>query len=525
MLFKRPHFQLTSLSESQVLLERIKEQFPLTELPSQLWEYCYYDTFDSRLYRKHQLLRQETRTDKEDESWLCWLSLTGNRVLQQGRSPIQESVIQRLPSIPLRSLLEPILHPRALFGLFQLSVQQERLVWKNKDDKIILRLMLETTSLVRDNHLEELQHRLVVIPFRGYPKPFQQINRFCLEAGLVELNEDLFQLVCSKISFKPGSYQSKPKLKLSSLDRADQALRKILRESTKVMDLNYKGTIEAPDTEFLHDFRVACRRARSALNQLKGVFPAELIKEFREDFSLLSDRTGPTRDLDVYLLNFSSYQCQLPEEQQADLEAFRNLLLEENAKEQKLLAKDLQSNQYQKFRSRWETFLTDQTPSPIKGGAEAIRKTASKRLFRSYHRCLTEGKVIEHDSPDEALHDLRKSCKKLRYLLEFFESLWPAKEFQCIIKPLKALQEDLGQFNDCSVQQESLKNFGDMLAERRPVPAQTLVAMGMLVSTLNQRQSEARERFVGSFAGFASTRTKNRFNHLLEQPSGSEEQK
>jgi hypothetical protein len=64
-----------------------------------------------------------------------------------------------------------------------------------------------------------------------------------------------------------------------------------------------------------------------------------------------------------------------------------------------------------------------------------------------------------------------------------------------------------------------------MLAERRPVPAQTLVAMGMLVSTLNQRQSEARERFVGSFAGFASTRTKNRFNHLLEQPSGSEEQK
>ena len=64
-----------------------------------------------------------------------------------------------------------------------------------------------------------------------------------------------------------------------------------------------------------------------------------------------------------------------------------------------------------------------------------------------------------------------------------FESLWPAKEFQGILKPLKALQEDLGQFNDCSVQQESLKNFGDMLGKQQPVPAQTLVTMGMLVST------------------------------------------
>ena len=114
MLLKRPHYQIPSLTEAQSLLERIKEQFPLTELPSQLWEYVYYDTFDSRLFKNQQLLRQETRTDVEDESWLCWLSLTGNRVLQRGRSPVQESVIEQLPSIPLRPLLETILHPRSL---------------------------------------------------------------------------------------------------------------------------------------------------------------------------------------------------------------------------------------------------------------------------------------------------------------------------------------------------------------------------------------------------------------------------
>lgn len=523
MILKRPHFQIPSLTEAQAILERVKEQFPLSELPSQLWEYVYYDTFDSRLYKNQQLLRQETRTDVEDESWLCWLSLTGNRVLQRGRSPVKESVIPQLPSIPLRPLLEPILHPRALLSLFKISVQQEWLVWKNKDDKTVLRVMLESTQLFREKQLEDLQHRLIILPFLGYPKPSQQINRFCREEGLEELNEDLFQIVCSKLELKPGSYQPKPKLKLSPLGRTDQALRAILSASTKVMDLNHQGTIEAPDTEFLHDFRVACRRARSALNQLKGVFPPEQIQGFRDDFAWLSDRTGPTRDLDVYLLDFNSYQTQLPEEQQADLEAFRELLLTENAKEQKLLAKDLQSKRFQKFRSTWEQFLKDETSSTTPGGAAEVRKTASKRLLRSYHRCLAEGKAIDQDSPDEALHDLRKSCKKLRYLLEFFESLWSTKEFQGILKPLKALQEDLGQFNDCSVQQESLKNFGDMLAKQQPVPAQTLVAMGMLVSTLNQRQAEARQRFQGSFSGFASTRTQNRFNLLFQQPTVAEE--
>ena len=57
-----------------------------------------------------------------------------------------------------------------------------------------------------------------------------------------------------------------------------------------------------------------------------------------------------------------------------------------------------------------------------------------------------------------------------------------------------------------------------MLAKQPPVPAQTLVAMGMLVSTLNQRQAEARKRFQASFSGFASTRTQNRFNLLFQQP-------
>ena len=62
-----------------------------------------------------------------------------------------------------------------------------------------------------------------------------------------------------------------------------------------------------------------------------------------------------------------------------------------------------------------------------------------------------------------------------------------------------------------------------MLAKQQPVPAQTLVAMGMLVSKLNQLQAEARHRFQRSFSGFASTGTQNRFNLLFQQPAVAEE--
>ncbi|MFC1662475.1 CHAD domain-containing protein, partial [Gemmatimonadota bacterium] len=39
------------------------------------------------------------------------------------------------------------------------------------------------------------------------------------------------------------------------------------------MRANEVGMLKNLDSEFLHDFRVAVRRTRSGLTQLKGVFP------------------------------------------------------------------------------------------------------------------------------------------------------------------------------------------------------------------------------------------------------------
>ena len=62
------------------------------------------------------------------------------------------------------------------------------------------------------------------------------------------------------------------------------------------------------------------------------------------------------------------------------------------------------------------------------------------------------GAAIDDASPPEALHDLRKKGKELRYLLEFFAGLYPAEVVKPMVKTLKALQDTLGRFQDREVQ-------------------------------------------------------------------------
>ncbi len=52
------------------------------------------------------------------------------------------------------------------------------------------------------------------------------------------------------------------------------------------------------------------------------------------------------------------------------------------------------------------------------------------------------------DLPVEALHELRKDCKRLRYAAEFMGGLYDGKAVRRFTKRLAALQEELGLIND-----------------------------------------------------------------------------
>jgi CHAD domain-containing protein len=113
------------------------------------------------------------------------------------------------------------------------------------------------------------------------------------------------------------------------------------------------------------------------------------------------------------------------------------------------------------------------------------------------------GRAIDDDSPHEALHDLRKKGKELRYLLEFFASLYPPEVVKPMVTTLKGLQDVLGRFQDREVQADLLRALGDDIAAMEGGAA-ALMAMGVLVERLTEQQQQARAQFAERFAQFAA---------------------
>ena len=82
------------------------------------------------------------------------------------------------------------------------------------------------------------------------------------------------------------------------------------------------------------------------------------------------------------------------------------------------------------------------------------------------------------------------------------------------MRELKGLQDCLGTYQDCEVQQEEIRAIAaDMLATGG-VPATALLAMGDFAAHVGQRERRARSEFSGRFAAFSSPQARARFEVL-----------
>ncbi len=116
---------------------------------------------------------------------------------------------------------------------------------------------------------------------------------------------------------------------------------------------------------------------------------------------------------------------------------------------------------------------------------------------------VRDGRRIDDESPPEALHDLRKRGKELRYLLELFGGLFPDSVVKPMVSALKGLQDVLGRFQDRAVQAGLLRGLGDELAAQPGGPA-ALMTIGLVLESLHADQAAARAAFAERFDVFAS---------------------
>ncbi len=297
---------------------------------------------------------------------------------------------------------------------------------------------------------------------------------------------------------------------------AQQAVRLILLRLLDALETNRPGTLAGKEVERLHDLRVAVRRTRAALGQLRGIFPPEQLAHFRAEFRWLGEVTGPTRDLDVYLLGFPDYQAGLPAAYRDDLAPLLALLQVRRREAHQALVRGLESLRYGRLVTEWRQFLTAPAGGePVPEHAQVpIGDLAGARLCKLFARVCKKGRRIDAASPPGDLHTLRILCKKLRYLLEFFALFYPPKKVRRLIRTLKGLQDNLGAIQDLTVQARALVRFAEELQAAGEVPARTLLAMGMLIANLERCREAERAAFAGTFSRFTGKRNRTFFKQL-----------
>ena len=501
------HFELPEKLTVEKFLKKLNQNLDFEIASQQYTIKTFYDTFDWRLYGAERIC--ELNQSKSASSVSLINSNSGLCLAVEAcQNPPKFS--GQCAEGRLKTQLTELIEMRALLPLAQLPHQVYRLNILNKDRKTILRIKLD--------EYETLENHLSLQPLKGYAMAVIKVSAILQKSLKIKSTSPCAVLnkALKQQGRKANDYSSKLAIKLTPEMRADKASIIIYQQLLQAIQRNENNTLADIDTEFLHDFRVAIRRTRAGLSQIKHTLPAHAVTQYADFFAWLGHITGPTRDLDVYLLSYKQYQASLPESLQQELTPLYAFLKHKQVNAQKELADKLSSPKCRKKLSEWEVFLNQ--PLAKKGaGSNAkltIKALADQRIWKVYQRILNEGNAISEASPAEALHDLRKTCKKLRYLMEFFQSLYPAAEFKPVLKALKGFQSVLGDFQDYEIQEINLKKFSEEMMEQN-VATSTFLAMGVLVQHLDTMRSAARHDFAEQFERFKQAKNQHTFKRLF----------
>ena len=244
-----------------------------------------------------------------------------------------------------------------------------------------------------------------------------------------------------------------------------EACRIIWHEQFMKLLLNEAGVRYSDDPEYVHDARVAIRRARAAARIYQGYFKPKAIRRHMQHLRKTARLLGAVRDMDVAIAKLERYQQKTRRRNKADLQETLSAWRSRRAAAFAALIEWLDSNKYARFVGEFLAFcrtpnagIVDMQPH---SGEEVtpfqVRHVAPTMLVSNFERVRTY--EVWFDLPDavpvETLHRLRIECKYLRYNLEFMAGLL-GPESAGVIDLLRKLQDDLGDLNDAVVSRQLL---------------------------------------------------------------------
>jgi CHAD domain-containing protein len=538
---------------SRQLLDQVRAElstaFTVTgaDRPTRRARRIWLDTFDWRLYRAGLMLQQvtdrnatelvlttqdgtqitavvdrTTRTRTRTRTRTPGTRTPGTRTpgTRTPGTPRWPARIEALPDGPLKDRLVKIIANRALLAVAAATGQTSELRLLNPDQKTVARLHVDTLTLsgTRPGH-DPLPARLSVSEVRGYQPAARRVRRLLATTpGVAISRQTPLDAALAAAGRHALDYSGKVDLKLRPAMPGREAVSALLLQQLDTLEANVDGVLHDTDTEFLHDLRIAVRRTRSALKLLGDQLPGELTLRFASEFRWLGDITTPLRDLDVQLEELPSRAAGLVAAQPADLEPFRVYLTRRRTAALRALNRGLRSDRFATVLGDWRKALLVPKANRRSPASPRTADLAAARTRRAYNKVIRIGAAITDDSPAESLHTLRKRCKELRYVLEFFASLHDPQAQRAMVGDLKRLQDCLGEFQDSEVQRYEIQSLAAAMLGRQAAPAPALLAMGEMAGQLGLRQRQTRAEFAGRFAAFAGSAGRRRLDALNSAP-------
>ncbi|SFP49765.1 CHAD domain-containing protein [Hydrogenimonas thermophila] len=312
--------------------------------------------------------------------------------------------------------------------------------------------------------------------------------------------KDIFAQVDKREDFLKASTN----VVFNAYESGSHAVKALVYTLLKTIEANRDAILHKEyEPERLHQLRVAMRKLRALLSQMKPLFSPTWRDEHKEKLAYLMRQTGSQRDIDVYLEAIPNYKQMLPKDLQDGLDALEDYLTQKSKESKDELINFLQSDPFNKeIETLFEFCHNEESIGLSKRSSGPVIIEVKHALRKRYKRILKKGNALNKNSLADEYHLLRIDVKKLRYMIEFFSSLFNKDAYDKMLKRLKTIQSILGEHQDLEVQSQHLKELSQLPELHND---KTMAALNELRKTMAQMEEQKRLEFRDTFKLFAKT--------------------
>ena len=413
----------------------------------------------------------------------------------------------------LRDRVAALTEPRALLETVRARVVQQELSARDGDGKLVARVRSEAVTL--RHHGRDRSVRIVHVdtPADRSDGDAAVTERVVASSGYRASPVSAYDLVLAAAGRRP---RRAPRALLDPACSVRAAAAAILERELAVMERNESGIIDDIDPEFLHDYRVALRRTRTALRLFKGAFSVEEFRDFRARFAALSRPTGMLRDLDVHLGARDDYAPWVPAGLRDHLTPVFDSLARQRDERRAQLCAVLSGRGYALLKRDWRRALARLRRGDAAGllADELALPVAREAIASRYDRLSAI--AADSDALDGgALHRARVQSKRLRYVLEFF-AVPLGSSASTAAKAIERSQDALGEFHDTGVLEPMLHAELHAIPANAPDAVQRAAALGAWMARLEVRREKARRRAVRRMGRLTGKKIESAIRRVVE---------